>query len=316
MECRRTIWLTLWVLGGALGCAHTGTTDSQQPPALSANAGAQESTSRKLADGTVIHVEPDPPKRPPNAVTCAKYGDFYAQAAHEPGVSPVKAQQLRDTALKAYQQALQIDPKYLPGYRSLANLYWDLNDGTHAAQMYQKALQLYPKDASLWADLGLGLFRQKDFAGGLGALGKAVALEPENREYSNAYGYALARAGQYDQALVVFMRHNEPAKAHFNLARMLAHLGQPDLSLQQVRMALSQNPNLSEARALQAELEGRAPPGNEGIRPASATQGPQPVPPVQPVVFLDSATPVETVPPRDAGVQQLPAPPMMSSGRP
>ncbi len=153
MECRRMFWLGLWLLGGALGCTHQGTTN----PLLSSNPSPEAGSTRKLADGTVIRTEPDPPKRAPNAATCATYGDWFAQAALEPGVGQAKAQQLRDTALKAYQQALQIDPKYLPGYRSMARLYWDLDDPAHATQMYQKAVQLYPNDASLWYEMGLGL---------------------------------------------------------------------------------------------------------------------------------------------------------------
>ena len=210
-----------------------------------------------------------------------------------------RIQQLRDTALKAYQQALQTDPKYLPAYRSLARLYWDLNDPAHAVQQYQKALQLYPKDASLWYELGMGQFRVKDYANGLAALDKAQALEPENREYSNAFGYALARAGRYDQALTVFTRHNDPAKAHYNLARMLAHMGQGDQGLQQVKLALGAEPQPGRGPpALEAEPRGRVPPGGEGVRAAMAQQAAPAGQPVLPVVFTD---PSGQVPAGNAG---------------
>jgi tetratricopeptide (TPR) repeat protein len=303
MECRRTIWLGLCCLGGVLGCHHESTN-----PLQSANVTAQQ-TTRKAPDGTVIHTEPDPPKRPPTAATCSTYGDWYSQAAREPGIGQAQAQQLRDTALKAYQQAMQIDPKYLPAYRSTAALYWDLNDPSHAAQMYQKALQIYPKDARLWYELGLGQFRQKEYAEGLTAMEKAHTLESENREYSNAYGYALARAGRYDQALIVFARHNDPARAHYNLARMLAHMGQAEQSMEQVRLALNQDPSLNEARQLEAELQGRPWPATEEIRPAGGPQA-TPAQPVQPVIFLDSAVPVESANPTTA-TPQVPPPPML-----
>jgi tetratricopeptide (TPR) repeat protein len=303
MECRRTIWLGLCCLGGVLGCHHEPTN-----PLQSANV-AQQST-RKAPDGTVIHTEPDAPKHAPTAATCSTYGDWYSQAAREPGIGQAKAQQLRDTALKAYQQALQIDPKYLPTYRSMAALYWDLNDPSHAAQMYQKALQVYPTDARLWYEMGLSLFRQKEYAGGLAALEKAQTLESENREYSNAYGYALARAGRYDQALSVFARHNDPARAQYNLARMLAHMGQAEQSLEHVRLALNQDPSLNEARQLEAELQGRPWPANEEIRPAGGNQETPPQP-VQPVVFLDSAVPVEPTHATNTAVPPIPPPPML-----
>lgn len=244
-----TLILGLLVLAG---CLRRNTLPDEQKPAP-----VLGTTPDKI--GPVVHPEPDLPKRTPAATTCAKYGDFFALSAKEPGIGEAKAQKLRDSALKAYQQALEIDPKYVDAYRSLAQLYLDLNDTAHMAQTYQKALEIVPQDAGLWHEMGIALLRQKD-AGALEALSKATTLDPVNREFSSSYGFALARAGQYDEALAVFLRHNDAATAHYNVARMQAHMQQPALSLVQVRLALAKNPNLTQAQQLKAELEGEGKP--------------------------------------------------------
>src|SRR5205823_192973 len=66
---------------------------------------------------------------------------------------------------------------------------------------------------------------------------------------------------------------NGPAKAHYNLARVLRHMNQNELARQHTVLALEQDPHLTVARALLAEMDGRAPlPQQSAILPAGHTE--------------------------------------------
>jgi tetratricopeptide (TPR) repeat protein len=205
-------------------------------------------------------------------------GELYAREATANPPSSAIREQLADQARKAYQQALSIDPKHLPAYRALARLYVDLDDQVHAVATFKKALALFPEDGSLWFDLGMCHARKKEWAPALEALGKAADKEPENRRIVNTLGYALARAGRYPESLACFTRVNSEAQAHFMLAQMLEHLGQPDLSRQQLRLALQKDPQLEAAQALLAKLDGQA------------------AEPIQQTVYTTDAKPIEPDP--------------------
>ena len=183
-----------------------------------------------------------------------KFGDFAAQEAAAPEKTLVQVQELRDTSRKAYQQALSIDPNCLSAYQGLTALYVSMKDYKHAIATYQDGLQHRPNEASLWYELGMCYARQKEWELALQHLNKAAELEPESRKYANALGYALARAGRYNDSLIVFERLQSESEAHYNLARMLHHLNQTDLCRQQLQAALQKDPEMQPALALWAEL--------------------------------------------------------------
>src|SRR5581483_2356438 len=101
--------------------------------------------------------------------------------------------------------------------------------------------------------------RQKSWDPAIQSLTKAVEYDPENREYINMLGHTLSRTGRYQESLAVFSRSYGEAKAYYNVARMLQHLGQAELSKQYVQAALQKDPTLEPAQGLLAQLEGRAP---------------------------------------------------------
>ena len=73
--------------------------------------------------------------------------------AEDTARSPADRDKLFDMARRSYQQALEIDPKYLPAYAALAGLYEKLNDYELAQASYRGALKVQPKDANIWFDI-------------------------------------------------------------------------------------------------------------------------------------------------------------------
>jgi tetratricopeptide (TPR) repeat protein len=210
--------------------------------------------------------------------TYVSFGDMRARAASQPETSAAQAQQLKEEARLAYQQALVVDPNYAPAHRALARLFDAMEDYPHALASYQKALELNDKDAACWYEVGLCQARQKDWNGALGSFQRAVELDPDNRQYANTLGFLLARLNRHQEALEVFTRVNGPAKAHYNLARALAHVGQIDLAREHLRLAMTLDPKLPVDQKWLAEITGAAPAGQAiqtvGYSPAPTDPGP------------------------------------------
>ena len=67
--------------------------------------------------------------------------------------------------------------------------------------------------------------------------------------YARLCGWTLARAGRFDESYKHFSKTVGPAQAHYNVARMMEHLGKPELSKRHLRAALKANPSFDEAVA-------------------------------------------------------------------
>jgi tetratricopeptide (TPR) repeat protein len=247
MDCRRSLQLACVLLSPwsallAAGCV----TQSQQlvspPPAQTAAA------SKKSQDQA---------KRPLQPKTCVALGDFSAVEAEAPRHTPAERQQLRDSARRAYQHVLDKDPKNYEALHGLARLYVDMGDRERAVAAYQQLLKSHPKEAVLSFELGMAYARWKQWEPALSHLQTALDLDPENRQCAHTLGYCLARAGRANEALEVFKKADGEAQAHYNLARMLHHLKQDDLSREHLNSALEADPKLEPARQLLAELDGK-----------------------------------------------------------
>jgi tetratricopeptide (TPR) repeat protein len=208
-------------------------------------------------------------KRKPKPSTLVAYGEIHERAATDPGRSPAEQEELRSRARSAYQQALEINPKDRPALIALARLYTSVGDYDRAVATYNRAIRDYPKDAALRYELGICHGRRKNWDVALQSMQMAARLDPENRRYVHGYGLGLARAQRYEESFAVLAKLEGHAQAHYDLARMMHHLDQNELSKEQLRLALAQNPELIAAEQLLAELEGSADPAYPTV-PAGA----------------------------------------------
>lgn len=255
MGACKGLLLALGLVSGSAGCAQLSMTSQ------SSAAATEGTTVATVPEGAVIKKEAERPKRDPKASTCVAYADFRVAEANAPDQSAQTRDNMREQARKAYLQALEADPKNLKAYQGLAKLQSAAGDHEQAIASLNKALKHHPQEASLWYELGVAHSRKKDWQPTLEAFKKAVDLDPQNRNYVNMYGFALARAGRYDESLACFARLNGEAKAHYNLARMLHHMEQRDLCKQHLQLALQKDPTLEPARRLLNQLD--APTANE-----------------------------------------------------
>jgi tetratricopeptide (TPR) repeat protein len=246
--------LTLPLTMICAGCVTPQGQKTTVTPPPSSDMGKEDAPKAKVADG---------PKRSPKAATEIAFGKMRESEADSEAMkqNPETRSAFRDEARKAYQQALKIDPNNLEAYRSLGRLYVKVGDFERAQDVYKKAMAKNPKDASLWYELGLCHNRQKNFAEGVRCFSKALEHEPENREYLKKLGYTLAWTGKVDQGLVYLTQAHGAAQAHFKIACMFDQKDQSEQAIHHLRLALRENSQLQDARALLTALE------NPGVNP-------------------------------------------------
>jgi Tfp pilus assembly protein PilF len=250
MDRRISLVLVLGLACGLLGCAphsslplvSTETKSAPPPPPVT----PPEPTP--VSDGK--------PKKP-HASTYVAAGSLAEKTAEDPKRTPANREEMLEQARKAYQLAITTDPDYVPAHQALARLYIKMRDEEHAVATLRKVLQAHPKEAPLWFDLGMCYSRQKQWESAIDCLRKAVEIDPESRPYVNTLGFCLARAGKLDESVACFRKVMGPAEAHYNLARMLHHLGQDEQCKQHLQLALQVDPQLEAARQLLSQLDGK-----------------------------------------------------------
>jgi tetratricopeptide (TPR) repeat protein len=233
MDCRKYLVAALTLLGGVAGC-------SSRQPTPPPSAKVQTAAAKPS-------IEENLPKKTPKAATCVAYGVFSEREAAATQLNPVEREKKLDMARRAYEQAVSIDPSSLPAIQGLARVHLQLGDQERAISVYRQALKKLPKEASLWYDLGMCHAKRKEWMPAAQSMQTALDLDPGNRDIAKTLGFTLARAGRIDESVACLSKVLGPAQAHLNVARMLHHLNQNDLSRQHMHLALQADPNLARA---------------------------------------------------------------------
>jgi hypothetical protein len=110
-------------------------------------------------------------------------------------------------------------------------------------------------------------------------------------------GFVLARAGRYDEGFAVLCRHNSEAQAHYDLARMLKYMNQPELARARALLALEKDPSLAVAKTFLAELDSPPAARPDGLQTSEYTQSAR-------------AAPQQTAPGNGAIIRPIPLPPL------
>jgi Flp pilus assembly protein TadD len=214
--------------------------------------------------------ETEYPKRDPQPLTYVSMGQCKEANASDPKLQPVQQEQLRDDARRAYQKAIDLNPKCIEAHVALANWHLKQEDYDRALAVYQKAVKTNPSAPTLWYEQGVIYCQRKDFTNALLCLGKAHQLDPQDRHVATQYGLCLARAGKPQEAVTILCKVMNKADANYDVARMMNHLQQPDLCRQYLTAALQERPTHLPAQQLLAQLNGSAGPQ----APAMAPQAP------------------------------------------
>jgi tetratricopeptide (TPR) repeat protein len=119
-----------------------------------------------------------------------------------------------EDAIKAYQQAIELDSAYTLPWVNLGDVYRALSYPEDAIDAYQKAIELEPGDARSWDSLGdvyRGLERPDE---AIGAYRQAIELNPDYAWPYASLGLIYEQQEQYEAALLVYQqsaqRHERP----------------------------------------------------------------------------------------------------------
>jgi predicted CXXCH cytochrome family protein len=126
-----------------------------------------------------------------DAAAQVNVGNFYA------------ARGQMDDAERAYREALNLDPNWVPAYANLADLFRRLNRDPEGEQVLRAGIARLPQAAALYHSLGLLQVREKDMQAALASLQKAAEFAPEETRYSYVYAVALHSIGRTREALAV-----------------------------------------------------------------------------------------------------------------
>jgi tetratricopeptide (TPR) repeat protein len=104
------------------------------------------------------------------------------------------------SATTSYESLLQIAPRLAPAYNNLGSLYLRQREYKKAAAVLEKGLKLDPKMSSASALLGIALYELGDYAGAGQNLESALRANPKDNNAELFLANALIKLGKFDQA--------------------------------------------------------------------------------------------------------------------
>ncbi|MFO0809137.1 MAG: tetratricopeptide repeat protein [Gemmataceae bacterium] len=285
MDVRWSRLLAGSFLCAAVGCMGTNVRQPSLPTSLPPSPMAQGAQPTQPPRATQVASAPEPkPGTKLKPSTIVTMGALKEQAADDKDRSPAEAEQYRYQARMEYLRAIQMDPKFGSAYMALAHSYVSTNERDKALATFKRAAAANPTDGTVWFEQGAALARWKEWPAAVESLQQAVKLDPENKMYAKTLGLTLARAGRYDDAYATLAKCLSEAEARTNIARMLKHVQQPELSRKQTELALKANPDYGPARELMNELT--------GVTQATVREAAPTPPPTLPASVASQAQPV------------------------
>ena len=124
-------------------------------------------------------------------------------------------------ALKAYNHALTLDPRYLPALEGAAQLEYQRHSPA-AKALLQRILALHPEDPTANTMIGFLSYASGDCKAAIPAFARGGGVLASQPATLSAYGTCLAQAGQYQQAISIFQQAldtgADAAVTRYNLA--------------------------------------------------------------------------------------------------
>ena len=123
-----------------------------------------------------------------------------------------------------FRGALALEPRFVPAYVNLADLYRAERREPDVRRVLEEGLTAAPDDASLHYALGLALVRAQRQADALTHLERAAARAPENARFVYTYAVALHSAGRPREAALVLEKALQRHPNDRDIQQFLAQL--------------------------------------------------------------------------------------------
>jgi len=129
-------------------------------------------------------------------------------------------QGLVSKAIEQYRKAIAVGHDYVPAYHRLALLLSKTQRHEEAVQVLTRATLVKPGNPILRNNLGFEYAFLQDWAKAEREVRRAIKLKPDFPRAHVNLGMILSRNGQFDQALVSFLKVLPESDAHYNLGLM------------------------------------------------------------------------------------------------
>ena len=106
----------------------------------------------------------------------------------------------KEAAIRAYQAAVELNPLYGEAHEALKVLYWDLGQKDRMNDSYYRACELLPQSSEAHCNLGKALVFSQKLDEAEKALNRALALDAENAEAHSGLGCLYTKQKKFDEA--------------------------------------------------------------------------------------------------------------------
>jgi Tfp pilus assembly protein PilF len=161
-------------------------------------------------------------------------------------------------AAAEYERARQLGSASPLIGRRLAVLYDRLGEDARSLAEYEQTLKHQPRDADLLNDLGYFHYARGHWPEAERCLRQALEINPKLARAWVNLGLTLVKSGQTEAGLEAFGKALPPAEATYNVGVLLAQQGRVEEARALLQRSLSLDPNLGQARQVLAKLEGGA----------------------------------------------------------
>jgi Tfp pilus assembly protein PilF len=134
-------------------------------------------------------------------------------------------------------------------------------DFEKAEKFFLRAVDINPKLARGYAELGTNSYLAGDYRRSMEYFRQAIALEPQQAKFHHYLGMALEKEGLQEEAKDSFERSAElggPLETRIGLARSYLAAGEVILAIDELKLALDEDPSQEEAKQLLARAVDRA----------------------------------------------------------
>jgi len=105
-------------------------------------------------------------------------------------------------AIKCYNKALKIDPKFSRAWYNKGSAFHDLEKYKEAIKCYDKAIEINPEYAAAWNNKGVALEKQEKYKEAIKCYDKAIEINPNNIKSYQHHSEVLIITGKLENALV------------------------------------------------------------------------------------------------------------------
>ncbi|MGH7178172.1 MAG: tetratricopeptide repeat protein [Tepidisphaeraceae bacterium] len=158
-------------------------------------------------------------------------------------------------AIAQYNEALKINPNYLPAMYRLAVVQTFLKQYPQAIEAWKRYVAASNGSADSYNDLGYTYELAGHSSEAEAAYRAGLARDPSNGPCNINLGLLLVRTDRVNEGALFLEKTLKPAEVHYNIGSVYQQLGKKEQAIEEFRKALELDPSMKEAKARLKQLQ-------------------------------------------------------------